>query len=211
MARSRHIRSIRIAALICTVALSIIVSGTALSFGIPGQSAPRVGAMSNVGAKVTNLPPSQLQDLQRSGVDADIQFLGTRAGISFFIGTSNGEPCFLTSNSEAPRAEFSTIACLGPGSSRVPSTTEPLVDLSAFLKAAVDYKPVDDAATHLNWLAGFAADGVAAVGVETVDGSLKSTPVINNIYAARRITSEQIVALVALDKDEQVIYRRAVG
>lgn len=112
---------------------------------------------------------------------------------------------FLTSNREAPRAEFSAVACLGAGRTSIPSQTEPLVDFSAVRK-----DPGESFAT-LIWLAGFAADGVAAVGVVSPDGRTHTTPVTNNIYADRSFASTPAMAMVALDKTDREIYRQEIN
>jgi hypothetical protein len=186
---------------IAVAVLAVAASITSVALSSRNAPLPRLDGMSNPGTPVSTLAKSQLDDLARSGVNSDVRLFGKRAGISFYTATSNGQPCFLTSNVEAPRPEFSVVACLGPGSAALPSTSQPIVDFSATVRGPGDTAP------HINWLAGFAADDVAAVAVVEVGGAMKTTPVTNNIYAARQITSKQITAVVALDKNKNVIYR----
>jgi hypothetical protein len=61
----------------------------------------------------------------------------------------------------------------------------------------------------LQFLAGFAADGVARV--DLVDGNgatIVSAPVVDNLYAATDIPQVAVAAIVAYDADGHVVYRK---
>jgi hypothetical protein len=154
---------------------------------------------------VSTLPASQISDLRRSKINAsEIRFVGERAETQFFTALGdNGQPCFLTSRSDAPRPEFSVVACLGSGSTNVPSASTPLVDFSAWMK------PAGDPTFRATWLTGFATDNVAEVRLEHNGQVVHRTPVVQNIYATARLDIPAST-LVAADKSGNVVYRRAM-
>ena len=183
--------------------LAIGGSAAALAFSAGNRAdSPRLNLISNQGQVVASLPTSQVNELHESGITSGVRLLGERAGISFYTAQKNGQPCFLTSNREAPRPEFSAVACLGAGTSSMPSAKEPLVDFSAIVERPGDPAP------RLTWFAGFAADSVAAVGIVSPDGHVTTTPVVANIYADRGARGELARAIIALDASNREVFRR---
>jgi hypothetical protein len=188
----------------CVMLAGAVVTGAALSSGTVRSA--RLAQVSNQGTPVFSLVPSQAQDLRASHVEPQVSLLGVRAGFSFYTGTSaSGQPCFLESNSTAPAPEISFVACLGQGDGVFPSANEPIVDFSAY------WKTLADPQLHVRWLAGFAADGVAQVGLVDGSGQLTTTPVIGNVYASRDVPNTPITAIVALDSSGRTVWQRQLG
>lgn len=193
----------KFAALAVGFAVAVTVAGAALSSG--NARSPRLSDVSNLGTPVFSLSPGQARDLRSSQVNPTVSLLGVRAGFSFYTGTStSGQPCFLESNSQAPTPEMSFVACLGPGDGTFPSPSEPLVDFSAYWKTATDPR------LHVRWLAGIAADGVAAVGVVGSSGSITTARVVGNVYARRDLPLEPVIAILALDASGRTIWQRSL-
>ncbi len=188
--------------------IAVILSASAVAFSVfRAPSSPRLAKMSNSGARVavSSLPASQISDLRRSNIKAsEVRLVGERAETQFFTALSDsGQPCFLTSRSDAPRPEFSVVACLGSGNAEVPSASQPIVDFSAWTK------PPGDPTFRSTWLTGLAADSVAEVGLERNGRLVHRTPVIGNVYATGRLDIPA-TALVALDASGDVLYRRSM-
>lgn len=198
----------RIVILIVALAAAAMVSGAALS-ELRGQDSPRLKQISNPGSTVAagDLSASQLAELTSSEVAVpSLRLLDNREGTRFYTAESTkGQPCFLTSRSDAPRREFSVVACLGAGEALVPSEDRPLVDFSAARRAPGSLLP------EVQALTGFAADGVASVALVDEAGQLHSVPVRNNVYVSDELSGITAQALVALDRSGNVVYRRSAS
>lgn len=166
----------------------------------------RLARMSNTGTETTLFSPTQASELRGSDIGLSVSSLGERNGVSFYTAVSDrGQPCFLTSRAEAPRAEFSTVACLGEAASLVPSRARPLVDFSAFRQTAGETLP------KVSWLTGFAADEVSSVGVIDQSGGVHAVSVRDNIYASRDVPGLRVTALVAYSASGTEIYRQSLA
>ena len=134
----------------------------------------------------------------------EVRLLGTRAGLAFYAGRApDGTLCLGTELRDAPRPQPGTLACL-TGRDRFPSARHPIVDFS----------PVESGGglhgTHVAALIGFAADGVARVGVVDLDGAFHSVPVVNNIYASGKgvLPNLPMRALVAVDAQGKSVFEQ---
>lgn len=190
------------------LAIVAIIAGIVATIGYSSSrtaAVPRLPAVSNAGTLVSAMTDEQRLALARANVDGQVYKLGKRAGVSFYTATQNGRPCFIVGADEAVAEKFGLIACLGADSAAELSDQQPVVDVSTFLRRAAD------SSARVQLLAGYAADGVASVGVLTTDGTIASTPVRNNIYAARNLTASGVTAVVALDAGGNIVYRSNLG
>ena len=191
----------------CASIMSLAVATTALTVVQTGASSPsRITTMSNGGEPVAALSARQTQQMDISGVAGNVRLLGARAGTSFYTARSgHGGPCFLTSRSQGHEPEFAVVACTGPEAPALPSADLPIVDFSALKKAPAERLP------SLGWLNGFAADGVAEVGVVDESGDVHVTPVVRNVYAADGVTGERVRAIIAFDGAGRELYRKSLA
>jgi hypothetical protein len=184
-------------ALIAAVGVTAAVS-IPLATGAEGQ--PPVGGLSNKGAGVVSLRGTQAKQLSAWDIDGTVRGLNSRGRMHFYLGTSAGRKCYLESNDDAAVPEFSFSACV-PSDSKLLTAEQPLLDFSAYLKSPAT-GPI-----RARWLSGIAADGVAAVGILGLDGSVVAkTDVVSNVYALRDVPDEPISALVAYDSRGVIVF-----
>lgn len=197
----------RILVLMLGVTSSVaVLAATALAVG--GARQPDVGGLSNAGVPVdfARLSPVAIEGLQRAGGTGTLNRLGERAGTTFFAGSSfaEGKLCFATADAAARGPlTFGLVACQGAEGS-FPSAEVPLADFSP-RRGNDPVNPADEEVQILR-LVGFAADGVARVGVVAVDGSVFTAPVVNNIYASNDVPATNARAIVALDGSGETIH-----
>jgi hypothetical protein len=192
----------RIVVLVLAVA-SGVVAATATAFAVGGAEQADVGGISNAGVPVdvAQLSPHAIEGLQRAGGTGTLNRLGERAGTTFFAGSSfaEGRFCFAT----ADAGGRGPVTCQG-AEGVFPSADAPLADFSP-RRGNDPVNPADEVVQILR-LVGFAADGVEQVGVVAVDGSVFTTPVVNNIYASNDVPATPARAIVALDSDGKTIH-----
>jgi hypothetical protein len=191
----------------CASIMGLSLATTALTVAQTGASAPlQITTMSNGGEPVAALSARQMQQMAIIGVAGGVRLLGARAGTSFYTARSgHGGPCFLTSRSQSDEPEFAVVACTGPKAPALPSSDMPLVDFSALKKAPGERLP------RVQWLSGFAADGVAEVGLVDESGDVHVTPVVRNVYSADGVVSESARAIVALDGAGREMHRMSLA
>jgi hypothetical protein len=131
---------------------------------------------------------TRLGDRGNLGATKAISRVLQRGGEAFYrIATSSGTDCFASSSGSTPTASvssFDAVGCpqpaLNPDS--FPSAALPLLDMSMAVRSAAD----PDHPT-LKKVEGFAADGVAAVGVMRSNGEIAARiPVDHNVYKFER-------------------------
>jgi hypothetical protein len=135
-----------------------------------------------------------------------VRLLGTRAGFSFYAARGTEDTlCFAIAIVSTPRPKPGALACLSNRPNRFPSAQQPILDFSPLASGGNLH------GTHVAALIGFAADGVARVGVVDETGVLHSVPVIKNLYATQKGALPNVAekALVALDVKGRKIYQRA--
>ena len=144
-----------------------------------------LGAMST--GVQPRLPASARESMARAGA-ANLRRIATRDGDSFYIADRAGGGHCMTITHAGDRSPFAGYLC----SPDFPSPKQPIEDESAF--GGSPEAPV------MRRLEGFAADGVAAIEVVTVNGSRVTTSVQDNVYLRTDgLPSEPVREIVAID------------
>jgi hypothetical protein len=130
--------------------------------------------------------------------------LGVRAGRSFYVvANSTGPDCYAVGPAAPNRYTLGQVGC----NAAFPSPGVPLVDFTVVRGGTSLGSP-----GHVFRSEGIAADGIAAVGFETSDGSLVGVqPVVNNIYASVAPPVLAVQKLVALDGNSNVVWSEDVA
>jgi hypothetical protein len=166
----------------------------------------------NVTPAVRGLDAGKLGNRAREALDAagaghDVAVVGDRAGIRFYVGEgTEGQRCYVSGRATDAEAEFGMIACLDRSPSAFPSEAQPILDFSAYRG-----EPAPSTRLFVQWLAGFAANGVGSVGVVTAEGETVTARVSNNVYASRNVPSGPVVKVVALGRDGSILWSRPLG
>jgi hypothetical protein len=132
--------------------------------------------------------------------------LAERSGFVFHsVRGKDQRQCFGISSGASAKSELTTLMCLSAdGPAAFPSPSRPVLDFSPVMGR--------DGSTHVYFpsLMGFAADGVAEVGVVDLEGRTHATPVEANVYFTENLANVPAQALVALDAGGKVVWRRDV-
>jgi hypothetical protein len=120
--------------------------------------------------------------------------LAERGGVAFYsVRGDEQRVCYGTRR--RADAEFETLLCPGTNESTpFPSSSRPVLDLSPRLG-----QPGSNQA-YFREVIGFAADGVAEVGIVDLDGQTHTTPVQDNVYYTEEFAAVPAQALVALTR-----------
>ena len=195
--------------LVVPVALVAIVV-PALAFG--GDVGGLFGFSNRGHVQSTNDSLADVSALDRVGFGPDVRVLGERAGARFYVGKSGAtaKPCFAIRFGAASPAGGGAYACRSTdqpaGSVRFPSPEMPIADFS--LRRSPFDRPNE---VYFTKLAGFAADGVAKVGLVSSDGTTYWTPVVDNIYANDALPNVRMTEMVVVSKSGDVIQRISLG
>jgi hypothetical protein len=132
--------------------------------------------------------------------------LAERSGVLFYaVRGKDQRQCFGISASASANPELTTLMCPGgDGPAAFPSPSRPVLDLSPMMGrhgSTLKYFPS---------MMGFAADGVAEVGVVDREGRVHTTLVEGNVYFTEDLADVPAQALVARDAHGEVIWRRDV-
>lgn len=152
-----------------------------------------MGAMAN--GTSPRLPASRREDMERFGASS-LRQIAERDGHTFFVARRrDGGLCVSVGVTGSARV-LRSIAC----SPDFPSGKMPILDAST-----VRGSPQLPASIRLE---GFAADGVAAVGILTTSDTIEAqTPVQDNVYSrAEEVPMENVAGIVALDRDGDRLY-----
>jgi hypothetical protein len=132
--------------------------------------------------------------------------LAERSGFVFHtVRGKDQRLCFGISSGPSAKSELTTLMCLSAdGPAAFPSPSRPVLDFSPVMGR--------DGSTHMYFprIMGFAADGVAEVGLVDVYGRMHTTPVEGNVYFAENFADVPAQAQIALDAQGEVIWRREV-
>jgi hypothetical protein len=220
LARARRARR-RLVGLVALVVLAVAVATPALGVGdrllelfdggtpvTPDRlSQSDLGVLSAIvsGERPTQIPAKTQETLARLGVTSIRQIATRGERVYYVLETVSGKRCFALGYVGQENL-FGSAACLGT-SSAFPSPSEPMLDWSVF------HTRPGDGASHVWRLEGFAADGVASVGVITVDGDLEAvTPVQDNVYMANRdLPIQPIREIVAFAANGDRLYSLCVA
>jgi hypothetical protein len=194
-------RTVLLALVGLTVAAGLTTA--ALALGRAGES--RTGlSFSPAGTPVdlATLSVGERATLEEAGI-ASVRFLREAAGVRFYTGTSRtgNATCLITGIALSAQPHFGVLAC---PSSDFPSAELPIYDYSPRRAALGDRYP------HLQYLAGFAADGITAVGVRAEQGDVHWTDVVDNTYASRDVPTGAATEILARGKGGDV-YSQTLG
>ncbi len=189
---------------------TLVAALAAAMIAVPAVAfAGDIGGLFGFSTQGTPVPTSATPFSQASGLAAamaelgfpsSLQLIASRDGISFYAARrADGHLCFAVDAAPGAPAHKGVGCDLGnpslPGNPAFPSPARPIIDFSRFSNGA-----------HL---AGFAADGIATVGLLDTEGNvIASAPVSENVYALAN-PSGGGVAVEALDTHGSVIYQRS--
>ncbi len=166
---------------------------------------PSLGTLSSSGSHVdsTTITAAERATLDQAGIAAGVRELAERGGVRFYLGRSQnrGAVCYITGLVHGATPHFGVLTC----PSDFPSEAQPILDYSPRMQTADALMP------RILWLAGFAADGIACVGVRDSAGNVNWTPVIDNVYASNTMPATPAAAIVAEDTNGQMVYSRKLG
>lgn len=164
------------------------------------QQGPRFATVSNTGTVVRGeLASIDEETLSSGGGSAPLRILGQRDNLVFYTAAGrSGGVCRALGPLDG---HIASLFCPASGSSGFPSDAQPVLDMSG-----IAWDP-SSRSTQVLDLSGFAADGIARVGVIAKDGSLHSTAVVSNLYHTD-LPAFTATALVAFDESGAEVYRR---
>jgi hypothetical protein len=187
------------------LAIAAGLTTAALALGNAAGSPARV-RFSPTGTPVdaATLPAGERTTLEEAGIAPSIRFLREAAGVRFYTGRSleGNATCLITGIAFSARPHFGVLAC---PSSDFPSAQLPIYDYSPRRAALTDRYP------HLQYLAGFAADGITAVGVRDEDGEVRWTDVVQNTYASRDVPAGAATEILARGMSGAIVYSQSLG
>lgn len=192
---------VAIAAVFGAVAAGVAIGSIALATS-GGGNPPRYDHISSTGSPFGALSADQQATLAHAGAVGGLNVVRRAGGTGFYVAHgAGGGLCFATGGGTG---DLEAVVCPTRDAAvgrRVvfPSTEMPILDLSP-----VTADPTNHTTTLLN-LQGFAADGVARVGVVDQAGVLHAARVASNTYQVDGPIVAQ--SLVAFDASGAEIYR----
>lgn len=186
------------------LALAVGLTTATLAVGRPGGSSSE-SSFTPTGTPIAaaTLPAREQTTLDQAGI-ASVRFLREAAGVRFYTGSGgeSGATCLITGIALTAQPHFGVLAC---PSSDFPSAELPIYDYSPRRAALTDRYP------HLQYLAGFAADGITAVGARDEQGAVYWADVVNNTYASRDVPAGAATEILARGPSGDVVYSQALG
>jgi hypothetical protein len=188
------------------VALTIAAGLTTAALALGGADGSRSGSSfspSGTPVDVATLSASERTTLEQAGV-ASIRFVREAAGVRFYTGRSRegSARCLITGIALSAQPHFGVLAC---PSSDFPSAELPIYDYSPRRAALTDRYP------HLQYLAGFASDGITGVGVRGEQGDVHWADAVDNTYASLDIPAGAATEILARGKSGEVVYSQSLG
>jgi hypothetical protein len=186
------------------LAIAAGLTTAALALGnADGSPAPLRFSPTGTPVDAATLPASERTTLEQAGIAPSVRFVREAAAVRFYTGTSpQGATCLITGIALSAQPHFGVLVC---PSSDFPSAELPIYDYSPRRAALTDRYP------HLQYLAGFAADGITAVGVRDEDGEVHWTDIVQNTYASRDVPAGAATAILARGKSGEVVYSHSLG
>lgn len=184
--------------------LLLALLGAALGAAVlAAQGESRRSLFDGISNRGRIVPSAGLVAADRTDLDGagatEVRLLAERGGVRFLRATTaSGGSCVILAR--AGRDRFGTFGC----PSGFPSEDMPVADLTSYTQGLDDPYPV------VAQVAGFAADGVAAVGVRTPEGDVRWTAVQDNVYVAEPVAT-RAAALLVRDDSGRVISTTPVG
>jgi hypothetical protein len=141
------------------------------------------------------VPASQREDLRRIEASS-LREIATRNDRAFFVADRRGGGLCVSIGTVGATRLFGSIVCVPD----FPSPLRPILDRSVFRGSVT--QPI------VSRLEGFAADGVASVGVVNANGDLEAlTPVQDNVYSRiDGLPRQTIRRIVAFDANGKRLY-----
>jgi hypothetical protein len=187
------------------LAIAAGLTTAALALGNADESPARL-RFSPTGTPVdtATLTASERTTLEQAGIAPSIRLLREAAGVRFYTATSREESatCLITGLALSERPHFGVLTC---PSSEFPSAQLPIYDYSPRRASLGDRYP------QIQYLAGFAADGITGVGVRDEHGDVRWTDVVQNTYASRDVPIGAATAILARGKSGEVVYSHRLG
>lgn len=182
----RH--SILFAVIVTAAATCVSASGSA----VPSRDLSRV---SNRGHVTPRVAPVMVRVLRRVGAAGPAHTIAVRGDRRYYRVMRGNRPDCFGIGTATPRGDRFSIVC----SAAFPSPQRPILDSSVFGADVGE-------ALHLVAVEGFAADGVATIGLENAAGVMVSRiPVMGNVYRLRGIPASA-VRVVALDASGKTLF-----
>ena len=149
------------------------------------------------------LSASERTTLEQAGI-ASVRFVREAGGVRFYTGRSRegSATCLITGIAISVQPHFGVLAC---PSSDFPSAELPIFDYSPRRAALTDRYP------HIQYLAGFAADGITGVGVREEQGDVHWTDVVDNTYASRDVPAGAATEILASTESGVIVYSQSLG
>jgi hypothetical protein len=204
--RLRRTRSRRL----LVAGLSIVIAATAIPAAALSGRLSSLFEFSNQGT--SDVPEAeQLNNVRvadRLGLEPGSTVrLAERSGVVFY--TVRGESqrqCFgYSAGPDVQSERFTALMCPSPdGPAVFPSSTSPILDMSPHMGRLGSNR------VHFPKIIGFAADGVAEVGIVDLHGRRHTTPVESNVYVAENLADVPAQAQIAVDTQGDVVWRREV-
>jgi hypothetical protein len=178
-----------------------VVAAVASAIAALGPSA--VGSLLALADRGAPAEPQALAAIARDltatlGPSPQLRRIGTRARLRFYVASSRRGICFAVAFPDRSTPWFQCAT-------RTRARSLPVANFVAWVSAPRARRA---AASRLF---GFAADGVATVGVRDVRGRIHSTRVADNLYAAERLPRVPVKELIARDAGGNVVWRRRVA
>lgn len=188
------------------VGLFIAIAATAIPTAVSG----RLGALFDFSNRGTaDAPDAQLLNnlrvADRLGLEPGTTVrLAERSGVIFYVVRGEDQRrCFGYSAGPDVQSEtFTALQC--PREPPFPSPRRPVLDLSPLMGRE------GSADVSIPKIIGFAADGVAEVGIVDQQGRRHMTSVESNVYFAENLGDVRAATQIALDAHGDVVWRRDV-
>lgn len=154
-----------------------------------------------------NLPLPQLSAHDRAMFEGGGRLtrallIARRGEMSFYrVYRSDGRVCFALGTNQAPGLFDLGMDCPSYRGQRLISRTNPVI-----LFSTIDAPSRRSGFHRLTLIAGFAADGIRAVGMAAANGRRFSAPVIGNTFSTRRLAARGAVALQAWDSRGRIVW-----
>jgi hypothetical protein len=179
--------------------VALVVAGSAIALGSTAVATRNLDNKStspvlfSAKGKTIHLSRAADRRLRQLSGGQDPRLVGVRGGHAFY---RIGDNCFAVGASASIGA-LGVIKCWGEGQSVAPIIDFSIVEITR--EQPDEVKLID--------VTGFAADGIAAIGLRTAQGTVATRePVTNNLYAIGSLPNRPIVALVAFDRSGTALY-----
>jgi hypothetical protein len=173
--------------------------------GSAAKALPSANDFSNPGEAMPTLSERDIARLDAVGAAHSLRFLGSVAGTDFYSApsVSGAGTCF---GIGIAGQGIGSLGCPAPSQRfAFPSAARPLFDMSGMA-----WDPATKA-TDIRGLMGFAADGVANVGIIDAQDRIHTTTVVRNVYASRAFGGIDARVIVAYDRSGHELYRQQVS